>query len=54
MIPDKVYVVIGGWDYEGHDAPEGIFANRKDALKKAEEVREDYDTVRVLEYEVTQ
>lgn len=50
----KVFVVIGGWNYEGWSAPMGIYSTREKADAAIAHARENhsYDDLDVLEYDI--
>ena len=47
----KVFLVIGGWHYEGYSKEVKVFSNKNDAEKKCAEWSErgGYDFVEVIE-----
>jgi hypothetical protein len=50
----KLYVVIGGWEYEGYSEPTGIYSTREkaDAAVEHASVNHSYNDLDVLEYEL--
>ena len=49
----KVYILIGGWDYEGFAEPIGVYTTRALAHEaKIKFATARYDQVEVLEYDV--
>lgn len=52
--PRKVFVVIGGWDYEGYSEPTGIYDSRVQAEGALEHARKEhsYDTLVIMEYDL--
>ena len=47
----KVWLVIGGWDYEGYAMPEGVFSTEELAKEALARVR-GYDDKEIVEYEI--
>lgn len=50
----KVFVIIGGWDYEGYTSPTGVYSSRElaDAAVAHARANHSYDDLDVLEYTV--
>lgn len=48
----KVYVVIGGWDYEGYNEPDGVYSTRKKAELALKNAYKGYDKVEIMAYEI--
>lgn len=48
---DKVYIVEGGFDYEGFDIL-GVYANKDDADAHCAKVQGQFDYTQVTEHEV--
>lgn len=47
----KVWVAIGGWNYEGFSKPMGIFSTQEKA-KEVADASKGYGYVEVIEYEI--
>ena len=50
----KVWIVIGGWEYEGYAEPSGVFSSKEKAnlFVASDKCYNGYDEIKVLEYEV--
>jgi hypothetical protein len=48
----KLYIVVGGWDWEGKDEPEGIFSTREKATAFAAIYDSGHDLVEIYEYDL--
>ena len=48
----KLYVLIGGWDYEGYDNPVGVYSAKEKAESAKGIAYKHYDSIDVLEYEL--
>ncbi len=51
---DKVFVVIGSWDYEGYSEPCGVYSTRDKAHEAKEHARahRNFDDIDILEYDL--
>ena len=47
----KLYVLIGGWNYEGFGEPDGVFLTKKKAEEEKKKLR-GYDFTRIYEYTI--
>ncbi len=56
VVPPKVYVVIGGWDYEGNSEPTGVYSSREKAEAAKEHAQNpdnhSYDSLEIMEYDL--
>lgn len=48
----KLYALIGGWDYEGHDEPVGIYSTKEKAEAAKAVAYKSYDELDIYEYEL--
>ena len=49
----KVYIIIGGWNYEGYALPEGVYSTRAKAETMLKKVKSGYDgKPEIVEYEL--
>lgn len=48
----KVYVLIGGWDYEGNDEPEGVYSTKEKAEEAKAHAYDGYSDIEILEYDI--
>jgi hypothetical protein len=48
----KLYALIGGWSYEGHDDPVGIFSSKEKAEEAKAVAYKRYDSLEIFEYEL--
>jgi len=48
----KLWALIGGWNYEGNDAPAGIFSTPEKAEAAKATAYKGYDNIDVTEYEL--
>ncbi len=50
----KVYVVVGGWDYEGYSEPTGVYSTKEkaDAAKQHARSNHSYDNLEIMEYDL--
>ena len=50
----RVFIVLGGLDYDGYDRPEdaSVFLNEEDAIEVKEQMASRYDYVTIFEREV--
>ena len=52
----KLFAVIGMWDYEGKDAPAGIYSTQELAEAALDRIKDDednsYDDIRIYEYDL--
>ena len=50
---EKVWIVMGGWQFEGYDEPVGVYSTKERAEEVAALVKEKaYDKVTVFEREL--
>lgn len=48
----RLFVVIGGWDYEGYGQPDGIYSTLEAAERAKSEAYRGYDSIEIIEYEL--
>lgn len=48
----KLYALIGGWDYEGYSEPVGIYSSEKKAEAAKKDAYNGYDSLEIFEYEL--
>ena len=48
----KVYIVIGGWNYEGYGEPNGVFSTKEKAEECLKFVKKRYDYAEIMEYTI--
>ena len=46
----KLWVLIGGWDYEGYDKPAGVFSSKEAAESAKASAYKGYDDLDIFEY----
>lgn len=48
----KVFVLIGGWSYEGYSEPDGIYSTKEKAEAAKKDAYDGYDSLDIMEYEI--